>query len=78
MKIPINLASEPFRRDRAMLVASAAVCVLLVASLALLITLANADSARFADVRKEVAGLRSQIAAATKQQAAFEAVIRKP
>ena len=33
MKIPINLASEPFRRDRAMLVASAAVGILLVASL---------------------------------------------
>jgi Tfp pilus assembly protein PilN len=78
MKIPINLASEPFRRDRAMLVASAAVCVLLVASLALLITLANADSAQLADVRKDVTQLRKQIAAASKQQAEFEAVIRKP
>ena len=78
MKIPINLASQPFRRDRAMLVASAAVAVLLVASLAVLITLANADNAQLADVRKEVAQLRTQIAAATKQQAEFEAVIRKP
>ena len=78
MKIPINLASEPFRRDRAMLVASAAVAVLLVVSLAVLITLANADSAQLADVRKEVAQLRTQIAAASKQQAEFEAVIRKP
>jgi type IV pilus assembly protein PilN len=78
MKIPINLASQPFRRDRAMLVASAAVAVLLVISLSVLITLANADSVQFADVRKDVAQLRKQIAATSKQQAEFEAVIRRP
>jgi Tfp pilus assembly protein PilN len=78
MKIPINLASEPFRRDRGMLAASVAVGILLVASLALLITLANADNAQLADVRKDVTQLRAQIAAATKQQAEFEAIIRKP
>jgi type IV pilus assembly protein PilN len=78
MKIPINLASQPFRRDRAMLVASAAVAVLLVASLSILITLANADNVQLADVRKDVAQLRKQIAATSKQQAEFEAVIRKP
>lgn len=78
MKIPINLASQPFRRDRAMLVASVAVSALLVGSLAALIALANADNTQLADVRKDVAQLRSQISAATKQQAAFDAVIRKP
>ena len=78
MKIPINLASQPFRRDRAMLVASAVVAILLVACLAALVTLANADNAQLADVRKEVAQLRTQIAAAGKQQTAFETVIRKP
>ena len=78
MKIPINLASQPFRRDRAMFLASAAVAILLIASLAALVTLANADNAQLADLRKEVGQLRSQIAAATKQQAEFEAVVRKP
>jgi type IV pilus assembly protein PilN len=78
MKIPINLASEPFRRDRAMFAASVAVGVLMVASLAVLITVANADNVQLADVRKEVTQLRAQIAAAGKQQADFEAVIRKP
>jgi type IV pilus assembly protein PilN len=78
MKIPINLASQPFRRDRAMFLASAAVAILLVASLAALITLANADNAQLADLRKEVSQLRTQIAAATRQQAEFEAVVRKP
>jgi hypothetical protein len=78
MKIPINLASQPFRRDRALLVASLAVGILLVASLAALIALANADSTQLADVRKDVNQLRAQIAAAGKQQADFEAVIHKP
>ena len=78
MKIPINLASQPFRRDRAMLVASAAVCLLLVGSLAALITLAMADNAQLADIRKDVGQLRAQIAAASKQQSGFDSVIRKP
>ena len=78
MKIPINLASEPFRRDRAMLAASIVAGVLLVATLAALVMLVNADNAQLADLRKEVTQLHTQIAAAGKQQADFEAVIRKP
>jgi type IV pilus assembly protein PilN len=78
MKIPINLASQPFRRDRALLVGSVAVSLLLVASLAALIVLAMADNSQLADVRKDVAQLRKQIAAAGKQQTEFDAVIRKP
>jgi type IV pilus assembly protein PilN len=78
MKIPINLASEPFRRDRAMLAASVAVGVLLVGALAGLVMLANADNAQLADLRKEVTQLHTQITDAGKQQADFEAVIRKP
>ena len=78
MKIPINLASQPFRRDRPMLLASVAVSLLLVGSLGALIALALADRAQMADVRKDVAQLRSQIAAAGKQQGEFDAVIRKP
>jgi Tfp pilus assembly protein PilN len=78
MKIPINLASEPFRKDRAMLAASLAAGVLLVATLAALVTLANADNAQLAELRKEVTQLRGEIASGGKQQANFEAVIRKP
>jgi type IV pilus assembly protein PilN len=78
MKIPINLASQPFRRDRPMLVASVAVCVLLLGSLVALIALASTDNAQMADVRKDVGQLRAQIATASKQQAEYDAVIRKP
>ena len=78
MKIPINLASQPFRRDRAMMVASSVVALLLIASLGALITLAKADDAQLADVRKEVGGLRRQLAGLQKQQNDFDAVLRKP
>src|SRR5206468_3594886 len=78
MKIPINPASEPFRRDRAMLVASGTVALLLVVSLGVLILLANADNAQLADLRKDVGNLRGQIATASREQSQAEAVIRKP
>ena len=78
MKIPINLASQPFRRDRAMLIASIAVCVLLLGSLAVLTALERMDRAQFADLRKEVGGLRSQIAAVSKQQHDADAILRLP
>jgi type IV pilus assembly protein PilN len=78
MKAPINLASQPFRRDRAMLVASVAVSVLLAGSLGGLIMLARADNAQLADVRKEVAGLRAQMAALNKEQQSAEAILRQP
>ena len=40
MKFPVNLASQPFRKDRPILVGSALVALLLVASLGILISLA--------------------------------------
>lgn len=78
MKIPINLASQPFRRDRAMVVASSVVAVLLVATLGVLINLAMQDNMQLGDVRHEVALLKQQIQGVTTQQAKLDAVIRKP
>ena len=78
MKIPINLASQPFRRDRALVVASMAVSALLLVSLGALITLANADSSQMADVRKDVNQLHAQIAVVSKQKSEFDAIITKP
>jgi type IV pilus assembly protein PilN len=78
MKIAINLASQPFRRNRAMVVASTLVCLLLVASLGVLIHLANEDNKQLADVRHEVAMLKQQVQTASDQQAKLNAVIHKP
>lgn len=78
MKIPINLASQPFRRDRAMVAASVAVCVLLVATLGVLISLAMVDRRQLADVRADVSRLNSGIRKITAEQAQFDGVLRKP
>ena len=46
MRIPINLASQPFRRDRPMLLASAFVSAALLLTLALLAYLTLLDRAQ--------------------------------
>ncbi len=78
MKIPINLASQPFRRDRAMLVASIAVSVLLLATLGALISLIMTDRAQMADVRRDVSRLNRQVRQASGEQARLLAVLNKP
>ncbi len=78
MKIPINLASQPFRRDRAMLAASIGVCVLLAITLGVLISLAMADRTQLADVRGEISRLNSQIRRISGEQAKLDAVLRRP
>lgn len=78
MKIPINLASQPFRRGRALLVASIAVCLMLVGTLGVLISLANADSKQLVDVRREISQLDAQIRKVDASQAQQDALLRQP
>jgi hypothetical protein len=78
MKIPINLASQPFRRDRAMLVASAAVSLLLVGTLGALISLAMTDRVQLADLRAQVSRVRLQLRASSEQQQNLDGVLRQP
>jgi Tfp pilus assembly protein PilN len=78
MRIPINLASQPFRRDRAVLVASAALGAMLVVLLVFLLSLNSLESGQVADTRKEIARLESQIRVLSAQQARQDAILRKP
>jgi hypothetical protein len=78
MKIPINLASQPFRRDRAVLAAFVAASLILLGTLGTLITLILADRALLADVRTDVNSLNRQIRAATVEQERLDAVLRRP
>jgi type IV pilus assembly protein PilN len=78
MNIPINLASQPFRRDRAMLVASIAVSVLLAATLGGLISLYFVDRSQLADVRRDVDQINLESRQVSRQQAAIDAVLRRP
>ncbi|MEX2260622.1 MAG: hypothetical protein WD696_01655 [Bryobacteraceae bacterium] len=78
MRIAINLASQPFRRDRPVLFASAVVGVLLVALLAVLISIAGVERSRLADTWDAIAGLERDLSVLAAQQAAVEKVIREP
>jgi len=78
MRIPINLASQPFRRDRAMIVASLTVAVMLVLSLGALIVLAIADHSQMGDVRGEVARLNRRIDEVSRIKAEYDGVLRQP
>ncbi len=78
MRIPINLATEPFRRDRPMLVASSALAVLLALMLGFVVFLIVADRARVKDTRVAVARLDGELRKISSEQARLEGTLRQP
>jgi Tfp pilus assembly protein PilN len=77
-RIQINLASEPFRRDRPLVAACIVLAALLAGTLAMMIRLAVVEHADMTDSREAVAKLESQASRLTAEQARLEAVIRRP
>ena len=78
MKISINLASQPFRRDRALIVASFAVAAALVATLGILSMLALSDRQQLGGLRQDIVRLNRQIANTQAEQAKMDAILREP
>lgn len=78
MKYSINLASQPFRRDRAMIAASVAVIVALGVTLAGLMLFIQQDRVQLAGLRQSVARLTRQVSAASQDQARLDVVMRQP
>jgi type IV pilus assembly protein PilN len=78
MRVPINLAGEPFRKDRALIVASTVVGVIMTASLAMLIVIAMSERGQVRETREEIARLEQQLSAVSAQQDKVEAVLRRP
>ena len=78
VKLRINLASEPFRRDRPMVAATILVGVLLSGSLGLLAYLAAIERERMADTRAAVTKLEAEVRALGTAQSRLEAVARRP
>lgn len=78
MKVGINLASQPFRRDRPVIVAAVVMSVMLTGLLGVLILLAMTDRAQLADSRAELTRLQSAWNALSTEQARQDAVLRKP
>ncbi len=78
MRIGINLASEPFRRDRPMVAASVAVGLALSVTLAMLVWLALLERGTAADTRQRIGALSRDIAALSAEQAGLESALRRP
>lgn len=78
MRVPVNLSSQPFRRDRAFLVAAGGVGLLLMVLLGFLIILNSLESGQVASTRQAIARLESQTRAVSAEQARQDAVLRKP
>jgi Tfp pilus assembly protein PilN len=76
--IPINLASQPFRRDRAMMAASIAVSILLIATLGAFVWLILLDRAQLGDVRADLDRLNRTMRAVNLERSKFDAVLRRP
>ncbi len=78
MRIPINLASEPFRRDRPFLVAAAAGAALLTISLIVMLASILSARERAASARATVEKLEGQVRTLTAEQSRFDATLRQP
>ncbi len=77
-RIPLNLASEPFRRDRPLLVASAATAVLLIAVLILQITIVLREREAARESRELSGAIQAQLRSVSQEQAKLEAQLREP
>jgi len=73
----LNLASVPFRRDRPILVASAAAAVLLAATLILLVFLALSDRRQLEEARAALNRVNSQLAPIQLEQAKIDTAMRQ-
>jgi Tfp pilus assembly protein PilN len=78
MRFPINLAREPFRRDRPILVASALTALLLVGSLIFLISLAITDKQAAQQAQTELTTLNRQLLQIRTEQARLDREMRLP
>jgi len=78
VRVPINLASEPFRRDRPLLVASAAAGLLLLGLLGLLISLSAMERGQTTETNRTIDRLQSQLRSLAGEQTRLEALLRQP
>lgn len=77
-RIPINLSSDPFRRDRPILAASAMTAVLLVAVLALLVVTIMGERSAARETRDQLAGLQRELKQVNTEIQQKQAELRKP
>jgi hypothetical protein len=76
--VPLNLAREPFRHDRPMLVASAAACVILIVTLVFLSSGALSERAQSQKTRVVLNAVNRQLTRMQAEQARLESGMRQP
>jgi hypothetical protein len=77
-RVPINLASEPFRRDRPLLVGSAALGIVLTLLLIYQVAAIISERREAADIHVAIARENAQLQAIAAQQATLNALLREP
>jgi len=78
MRYPLNLASQPFRRDRPIFAASVATAMLLGFLLVALVSLALTERKEMTGTRGRIDQLERQNRTLAAEQARLDAVLRKP
>lgn len=78
MRIHVNLATEPFRRDRAVLMASSAFAVMLLALLGVLVFLIVSERGRQTETRAGVAKLNADLRKISDEQTRLDATLHQP
>jgi Tfp pilus assembly protein PilN len=78
MRIPVNLASDPFRRDRPMLMAYGTGAVLLTGLLCVLAFLVLNERSRAKETRVTVDRLNTELRSINAEQARLDSTLRQP
>jgi hypothetical protein len=78
LRVPINLATEPFRRDRPMLAGAAAIAILLSLLLIFQVFTIVSGHRQAADIRVAIERENAQLRSIAAQQAKLNATLRKP
>jgi Tfp pilus assembly protein PilN len=78
MLIPINLASQPFRKDRPILAAGFALAGLLTIVLGFLLLMILKERGELKGERHEIAELDARLRAITQEQGKIDAQLRRP
>src|SRR5271154_4186489 len=78
MRIPINLSSEPFRKDRPMVAAYGALATILVGLLCVMGYLIMSERTRMHETRSEIARLSDQSDKMSREQSQLDGVLRQP
>jgi type IV pilus assembly protein PilN len=78
IRVPINLASEPFRRDRPLFIASVAACLILVITLGLEINTIARQRRQAAVTRTAIARLNAPLRSIGAEQSKLDGTLRRP